>query len=197
MAQTDRATSLTLLDRARANEAGAWDRLVGLYAPLVGYWCDRAGVQPADADDVTQEVFQAAFRGLTTFRRDQPGDTFRGWLRGVTRNMIANHFRRVGRHPRGRGGSSAFAQLQEVADPLVDLPDEDDVAEVQRLNRRALDQIRDEFETRTWQMFWQIVVEDRAPAEVAASMNVSAAAVRKAKSRVLHRLKEEIGEVLA
>lgn len=46
-------------------------------------------------------------------------------------------------------------------------------------------------------MFWLTVVEDKAPDEVAAQMKVSPAAVRKAKSRVLHRLKEEMGEVIA
>ena len=40
----ERGTSLTLLGRARANEPGAWERLVHLYTPLVRYWCACAGV---------------------------------------------------------------------------------------------------------------------------------------------------------
>src|SRR5262249_56758664 len=33
------ATSRSLLERVRADEAAAWDRLVRLYAPLVFQWC--------------------------------------------------------------------------------------------------------------------------------------------------------------
>ena len=62
--------------------------------------------------------------------------------------------------------------------------------------RRGLELVRGEFEERTWQMFWLVVVEDRLPADVAAQLGVSPAAVRKAKSRVLHRLKEEVGDLI-
>ena len=44
------ATRRSLLDRARAREAAAWDRLVSLYAPLVLAWCRRA-VKLVDAVD--------------------------------------------------------------------------------------------------------------------------------------------------
>jgi RNA polymerase sigma-70 factor (ECF subfamily) len=73
---------------------------------LVRYWCDRAGLEPADSEDVTQEVFRAALTGLAGFHQDRPGDTFRGWLRGVTRHQIAQHFKRTGRQPRGRGAAA-------------------------------------------------------------------------------------------
>ncbi len=190
-----RGTSRTLLERVRANEPGAWDRLVRLYTPLVSYWCGLRGVHGADADDVTQEVFQAAFTGFENFRRDRPGDTFRGWLRGIARNLLALHFRRAGRHPAAPGGSEAFAKLHEIADPSADLLDEDPPAEVQGLFRRAMDLVRGEFEDRTWQMFWRTVVDDRPPADVAGEFGVSPAAVHKAKSRVLHRLKQEVGDL--
>ena len=190
------ATSLTLLDRARANEADAWTRLVTLYTPLVRYWCLAGGLQPTDVDDVVQEVCRAALSGLANFRRDRPGDTFRGWLRSITRTALALHFRRRARVPAGSGGSAAFARLQEVADPAPELPEDDPSDEIRGLHRRALELVRAEFEDRTWQMFWLTAVEDREPADVAARFGVTPVAVRKAKSRVLRRLREEIGDLL-
>lgn len=192
-----RGTSLTLLERVRANEADAWSRLVHLYAPMIRYWCLRGGLQETDADDVVQEVCRSAMAGLPEFRRDRPGDTFRGWLRVITRNTLALHFRRTGRHPSAPGGSEAFARLHELADSRIDLPDDDSPVELQGLYRRALELVRGEFEERTWQMFWLTVVEDRPPADVAAQFGVTAVAVRKAKSRVLRRLREEIGDVIS
>jgi RNA polymerase sigma-70 factor (ECF subfamily) len=188
-------TSLSLLARARANDADAWRRLSDLYRPLVLSWCGRGGVPAADAEDVAQEVFAAAAAGLAHFRRDRPGDTFRGWLRAVTRNQALLYFRRAKRNPGAKGGSDAWRDLQAVADPLADAP-EDDAAEVSALYRRALEQVRGEFEERTWRAFWLTVVEGRVTAALAAELGVTPAAVRQAKSRVLRRLKEEVGDVL-
>ena len=53
-----------------------------------------------------------------------------------------------------------------------------------------------EFEPRTWQAFWKIVVEEKAPADVAAELGMSKGAVYVAKSRVLKRLREEFAGLL-
>jgi RNA polymerase sigma-70 factor (ECF subfamily) len=192
-----RGTSPTLLERLRANEPDAWRAMVRLYTPLIGHWCARSGVYGADADDVLQEVFQAAATHLGSFRHDREGDTFRGWLRAITRNAVLAHFRRRGRQPQGSGGTDALRQLGAVADPAPDpLAEEDGVEEMDGLRRRALELVRVGFEERTWQMFWQTFVEGRSPVDVAAEMGVSPAAIRKAKSRVLHRLKEEFADLI-
>jgi RNA polymerase sigma-70 factor, ECF subfamily len=194
-----RRTSLTLLQRLRANEPDAWQTLVHLYTPLLYHWCARAGLQGADADDVRQEVFRAVAAHLGGFRRDRPGDSFRGWLRAVTRSMILLHFRKSGRQPQGSGGSDAFAQLQEVVDPTAAPPDDADTdaaTETDGLCCRALELVRGQFEERTWQMFWRTFVDERSPVDVAAELGATPAAVRKAKSRVLHRLKEEFADLI-
>jgi RNA polymerase sigma-70 factor (ECF subfamily) len=196
-----RTTSLTLLQRLRANEDDAWRVMVQLYTPLVVQWCARGGVRGADAEDVVQEVFHAAASHLEDFRRDRPGDSFRAWLRGITRNMVLQHFRKGARHPKARGGTDALLRLQEVegddAPGAADTADDANPAEeLDGLRRRALELVRGRFEERTWQAFWQTVVEGRSPVDIAADMGVTPAAVRMAKSRVLHRLKEEFGELI-
>src|SRR4051812_44215393 len=104
----ERNTSLTLLDGVRARDQEAWRRLVHLYTPLVAYWCRRGGVRGEDVDDVIQEVFAGVSAGIDAFRRDRPGDTFRGWLRGVTRNKLLDWHRRRGRQPaEAAGGTEA------------------------------------------------------------------------------------------
>src|SRR5262245_36645258 len=93
------ATSLTLLQRVQARQPDAWERLVDLYAPLVLHWCRRGGLHGDDADDVFQEVFRSLAEHIADFRRDRPGDSFRGWLRTITRNKLLDHFRRIKKHP--------------------------------------------------------------------------------------------------
>jgi RNA polymerase sigma-70 factor (ECF subfamily) len=191
----DQTTSLGLLQRARANDGDAWRRIVSLYGPLVRLWCGRAGLGPEDAEDVSQEVFASAAANLGGFHHDKPGDTFRGWLRVITRNAVLAHFRRCQGRARAEGGSDAWERLQEVADPLG-APEEEEAAEVGRLYRRAVEGVRGEFEERTWRAFWLTAIEGRSPAALVDELGMSAAAIRQARSRVLRRLKQEMGEIL-
>src|SRR5262249_38753825 len=128
-------------------------------------------------------------------RKEKEGDTFRGWLRVIAQNKMRDYFRRLGREPPGVGGTDAQRRLTQLAGP----PPPDDRAVDQEaetgLFSRALDQIRGEFEDRTWRAFWQTVGEDRAPKDVAPELAMSPGAVRVAKSRVLRRLREQLGDL--
>jgi len=195
--QPERSTSTSLMQRIRTNDPQSWQRLVELYRPLVFYWCGQWGCRRSDLDDVAQEVFLAVAGSLANFRRDRPGDTFRGWLRAVTRNILMSFFRRVGRQPQPAGGTDALIHLHaleqkaptEPAEAPPDAPDPP--VELKALRQRALELVRAEFEPRTWQMFWLSAVEGRPPVDIAAELGVGPATVRMAKSRVLRRLKEE------
>jgi RNA polymerase sigma-70 factor (ECF subfamily) len=189
----EQSTSRTLLERARDRDEDAWRSLVSLYTPLVTNWCANRGVRGADADDLVQQVFQAVARNLDAFRRDRPGDTFRGWLRIITRNKLLDHFRRQEHQPEAQGGSEAHRRLQQVAEQELPEDSEDDLSS---LYHRALELVRSEFEPRTWEAFWRVAVEREAPAAVAADLGVTPAAVRKAKSRVVLRLRQELGELI-
>jgi RNA polymerase sigma-70 factor, ECF subfamily len=189
----DKLTSLTLLERVRARDEEAWRRLLALYGPLVLRWCARSGVTGQDADDVQQEVFQAVAAGLEGFRREREADSFRGWLGGITRNKVLDHFRRRQKHPEAQGGTEAQLQLGQLAEQEQV---EDDPADLSDLYHRALQLVRNDFEPRTWEAFWRAAVEGQRPDLIAADLGVTPAAVRKAKSRVLHRLREELGELL-
>src|SRR5262245_22457555 len=112
-------TSLTLLQRMRDGDDAAWQTMVRIYSPLVAHWCRRSSIPAGDVDDALQAVFRVASTNLERFRRDRPGDTFRGWLRGITRNIVLEQVRRSGRQPRAAGGTEALLRLQDApeADP--------------------------------------------------------------------------------
>ena len=189
------ATPQSLLERARANDAQAWEQLVQLYRPLVLFWCRHGRLNNLDAEDLSQDVFAAVARSLKQFRCDRPGDTFRGWLRVVTRNQILLHFRRNADEPQAAGGSDAHLRLQGIADPLAGCEAEEQV-EFSRLCRHVMQQVRSEFEEKTWHAFWLTVVEGRSPAALTQELGMSAASIRQAKSRILRRLKQEVGDLL-
>ncbi|HZW34895.1 MAG TPA: sigma-70 family RNA polymerase sigma factor [Isosphaeraceae bacterium] len=193
--QSSTATSRSLLDRLKAGDPEAWDRLVVLYAPLVYRWCRRWDLRDQDIADILQDVFQAVATHIAAFRKEQAGDTFRGWLRTIAHSKVQDHFRRTGREPGGVGGTDAQIRLASLpAARAVDDDDPHDATAERLLLSRGLDLIRDEFEDRTWKAFWSTAVEGRDTKDVALELGMTPGAVRVAKSRVLHRLRAELGE---
>jgi RNA polymerase sigma-70 factor (ECF subfamily) len=66
----------------------------------------------------------------------------------------------------------------------------------QHLVRKALEVMRAEFESKTWQACWEHVVSEKTAAEVGRELGMSEAAVYVAKSRVLRRLRQELDGLL-
>jgi RNA polymerase sigma-70 factor (ECF subfamily) len=185
-------TSLSLLQRARVRDQLAWARLVSLYQPLVLHWCRRGGAADPEAHDVAQEVFLAAATALPTFERQRDG-SFRAWLRAIARHKLLDLYRRRDRQPTSAaGGTEALQRIHDLPDPT---PDEE-TAEIGALYRRALDLVRPEFENRTWDAFWRSAVDRHDTAVIASELKMTPVAVRIAKSRVLSRLREEVGELI-
>jgi RNA polymerase sigma-70 factor (ECF subfamily) len=187
------STSRSLIRRAAANDPAAWQRLSHIYGPLVYQWCRHCGLQPDDAADIVQEVFRSLARSLDSFRREQPGDSFRAWLWTITRNKLRDHHRNRQRQPLAAGGSTAHEQLQQLPDLA---PEDSDAGHRQQvrseLAQRALGLMQQDFEERTWQAFWKTAVEQQSAAQAAAELGLSVASIYMAKSRVLRRLREEL-----
>lgn len=185
-------TSLTLLEKVRSQHPESWDRLVELYGPLVYHWCSRANLATEDASDVFQEVFQAVAAHINRFQKDHEQGSFRGWLRTIASNKIRDHFRKQAKQAVAQGGTDAQMHLQDLPDPLVDVNESEEETVLQQSLRDALEWVRGDFQPGTWQAFWESQIEGRETLEIAEKLNMTPAAVRKAKYRVLRRLREEL-----
>lgn len=153
-------TSSSLLARVKAQDQAAWQRLVDLYLPLIYRWCRQLGLQQADAADVGQDVLATVARKIVDFHRDQPGDTFRGWLRIITRNKVRDFFRKRHREAAGQGGSDAHQRLMAVAEPEPETQSAEAAGEEEsQLYRQALELLKSEFEENTWRAFWRVAIE--------------------------------------
>ena len=192
-------TSTTLLRQAQANNQGAWEQLVELYSRRMYRWCRRAGLQPADAGNVVQEALQSVARKLGDFRRDRPGDTFRGWLRRITDNKMRDHFRRQGRSlDAATGGTDGQQQIANFADqhtndqPTWDTALVDPVSVRTEEYHKKIKQIRSEVSERDWKFFWRVVVDGQSAAEVGREFGVTANTVRLVKMRLLRKLRSRL-----
>lgn len=189
------SSGLSLAIRLREDSTDAWRELVELYGPLVESWSAKAGLVPTAREDVAQEVFLSVHRSIGRFDPTIPGATFRGWLWRITRNAVLKSLARC--EPHAIGGSTANAGLAEIADPWPDATECEpptDPSETTLLLQRAIAQIKPRIEPQTWQAFWHTVVLGKSTAEVADWLGMTCPAVRKAKSRTLHRLRQHLGD---
>ncbi len=187
-------TSSRLLERLGKKDPDAWRQLVRLYGPVVRYWIRRAGLNRTDLADVFQDVFLAISRNIAEFHR-QPGQAkFRAWLKTITHSKVNDHFRRNGKQPVAFGGTTAMQQFDEMEGQTLEIHADDDEAlaasEDSFLTQRTLSMVKSEFRERTWLSFYRCAVDGRTSQEVADELGISAVAVRKAKSRVLGRLRD-------
>jgi RNA polymerase sigma-70 factor (ECF subfamily) len=195
------STSRSLLMQLKDGQPAAWERLASLYAPLVYHWCRRMRLPEQDMPDVFQQVFQAVASHIQGFHKDRPGDGFRHWLRAITRNKVRDHFRREARQAHAAGGTDAQIYFSQLASPSADSEADEErdageeAREIRQLLQSALEQIRGQVHPQTWQAFWKVVVEGKTPEEVGQELAMRPGTVRVAKSRVLSRLRSELGEL--
>jgi len=185
-----------LLDRLKAArpDASDWDRLQGIYLPLIERWLGRVPGLGDESADVAQEVLVVVFREVPRFDRQREG-SFRAWLRQVTVNKIRNHRRKRHRRPT-IGLDPADGFLERLSDPNDDLAREWDRDHDRHVVEKVLAVVQPHFNPTTWAAFQRFGVDGVPARRVAEELGLSENAVILAKSRVLKRLREEAGDLL-
>lgn len=191
------ATRASLISRAKHHDSVAWSELVDLYGPLIAHWCIRCGMTSQQAADGVQEVFAAVAKSLADYVAQKKQGAFRSWLWTITANKVKDHYRRNKDQAVATGGSTALGNLEQFAAIDHDIPDAEptDDQQLSELVLRGLDQVRAEFEPRTWEIFQRAVVDQIATAIVAKEFEISSAAVRQVRSRILRRLRQQLGDL--
>jgi RNA polymerase sigma-70 factor (ECF subfamily) len=189
-------TSFSLLDRLKAAtpEASDWNRLQGIYLPLVERWLSRVPGLGDESADLAQEVLVVVFREIPRFERRREG-SFRAWLRQVTVNKILNYRRQRQRRPTV-GLDPADGFLERLSDPNGDLAREWDRDHDKHVVEKLLAIVRSDFTPTTWEAFRRFGLDGVPAVRVAEELGLSENAIILAKSRVLKRLREEAGDLL-
>jgi RNA polymerase sigma-70 factor (ECF subfamily) len=117
------AAVAVLVARAKRGDVEAFTELYRRFVDRIFDYTARRLSSRQAAEDVTQEVFYRAFRGIAGCRDE---DAFAGWLFAIARFVIADIH---------RGKQYATASLAEVADPTDPEPSPED--QVLRAERRA------------------------------------------------------------
>jgi len=189
-------TSVSLLDRLKAArpDASDWNRLQGIYLPLISRWLGRVPGLGVEADDLAQEVFVVVIREIPRFQRQREG-SFRAWIRQVTVNKVRSYRRKRHRRPASSVDPTDLF-LDRLADPHGDLAREWDMDHDREVFQKLLSIVQPDFSPTTWGAFRRFALDGLAAAKVANEMGLSVNAVLQAKSRILKRLREEAGDLL-
>jgi RNA polymerase sigma-70 factor (ECF subfamily) len=74
-------------------DSGAWAQLVRIHHRRVYGLCYRFTGNPADAEDLTQDVFLKIYSNLASF--DLTRGSLQVWITTMTRNLLVDNFRRT------------------------------------------------------------------------------------------------------
>ncbi len=173
-----------------AQDVAAWEELVELYGPLLFRLALRQGLQPADADDLVQEVFTAVARSVSQWLERPDRGKFRAWLARIARNTAVNLLTRRTTQPLAAGGDAAASVLAELAAREAELSQTFELEYRREVFIWAADLVRKSVAETTWQSFYLTHVEGLAIADAAAQLGVSVGTVYVARSRVMSRLQE-------
>jgi RNA polymerase sigma-70 factor (ECF subfamily) len=176
-----------LVAAARSGGGWAFGRLWEELAPSVAAYLRGRGVR--DADDVTSDVFLAAFRGIGGFRGD--GVAFRSWLFTIAHHKGVDAHRR----PASREvlvdavGAGAGRGLD-----LVRARSAEDVAMEQIAGDRAVRQLATLTDDQRAVLLLRVVA-DLSLAETAEVLGKPVGAVKALQHRAIARLRADLGAV--
>lgn len=189
-------TRQTLLARLHdPNDQQAWEEFVHVYGPLIFRVARRRGLQPADADDITQKVLVAIAQAACDWEQGNTAGRLRGWLSRVTTNAALNLLARDVKH---RG--SADSRVQMLLEQTPDNPELTQVWNEERqkeLFRFAAKKVRPKFTAENWSCFWRTAVQNETVESVSQELGKSVGAIYVAKSRVMAHIRKVVEQVEA
>jgi RNA polymerase sigma factor (sigma-70 family) len=188
-------TRESLLARLRdLDDQDSWGEFYDLYWRLIHNVACRAGLQPAEAQEVIQETMITAARKLPGFTYDPAKDRFKGWLLHIVRYRIADQFRRR-LAAAGGGGARVETPESSTADTSLDWQAIWDSEWAAHLWRAALLRLKREVPPEHYEIFHLHVIKEQAASAVARALGVGVAQVYLVKHRLGRRVQAILAEL--
>lgn len=184
-------TRLTLIEKIKDSaDAEAWAEFAAIYNPLIFEICRRKGLQHADATDIAQDVLSQVASAIGSYRHDQSGATFRGWLYCITRNVTVDFFRRRSKDPLAT--ASALPNWEQIRVPTAEESREFQLEFRKRMFAVVAGSVQSQVAGKTWSVFWKTEVEGNEIETAAEALGMTIGAAYVARSRVMAKLRNEV-----
>ena len=171
----------TLVDRAVGGNTEAFGRLYDIYADRIYRHIYYRTSNIKDAQDLTQEVFIKAWKGLPKYRRTKT--PFLGWLFTISHNRIIDYYRTKKDH--------AYLDNEIIIEDSRKGPEElVELQFTQQEIRRVILQLPAEQQ----QVIFMSFIEGFTYKEIATTLNKSEGNIRVIIHRALKKMREILGK---
>lgn len=167
--------------QAQAGSLADFEELVRRYEVRIHRFVAGRCPDDRDAQEVTQDVFVAAYRALGRFEARR---SFATWLFTIARRKCIDHYRAV--RPEDAG---VISERADENDPAVLLVRREAESDIWRLARRVLTPVQ-------FDVLWLRYAEDMDVAEVAQVMNRTRTHIKVLLFRARLRLESELGRLV-
>lgn len=179
------ASEKSLLERAVQGDVEAFSELVRMHYPAIRVYLGAHVHDQGALDDLAQDVFLRAFRGLPTLRH---AVAFRGWLIGIARNRALEHLRELVR--RDAIGRDRFQEmLAEAQVAFLEAENQDDDGRI-GIELAALKQCLGSLPSASARLVEEHYLKGRSIVSLAAESRRSAGSVRMALLRLREALRD-------
>lgn len=179
-----------LLRLRRHSDADAWRTFDAIYRPMLRRFARTRGLNEEDAEDVVQHCMVALLDHLSGFCYDPAKGRFKGWLRTLVNNRIRDLLRQRRESP------AAASALEALPD---DGPSPEAAFEqiwMEEHLTHCFREISGEVEERTFQAFWQVVMEQKPVDEVSAALGMQTNNIYTIKWRLTERIAARMRELV-
>lgn len=177
------STHSSFLNRIRSGDETAWFEFHEKYVRMIRYIGVQRGLTPAECDDLMIEVMVTFWKKMEQFVYDPEHGKFRSYL-GTIASLLSLKILRDHR--------------QDTAPLPADYPAEVDTAEMEEWRayfwEKALEELRENVDTVTYQAFHMLFVQGRSVEEVSAVTRKSPNTLYGIRHRCIRKLKSIIAE---
>lgn len=181
-------TRQTIIERIRSGEEVAWEDFVNSYRNLIYLRGDDRGLFEYEKADLVQDVMLSLFKNEVILKFDKAKGRFRDYLKKIIDRRAFDILRKrkdkeSSLQSMAEGGALFESSEYEQAEKNWE-------CEWQRhLLQQALDQVKSQVNSTTYEAVIMLLVESIEPEQVADILGLSLESVYVAKHRVLKRLK--------
>ena len=179
----------TLIARSKQGDRDAFNQLVTRYSTQVYNFACRMTNNVEDANDIYQEAFIHAFRGIKSFRSDS---AFSTWLYRIVRNVFLDEQKRRRSRP--------YISLEEsietddgsiVRDVEDDAPLPEDVVQLNE-RRRAVQRAIGQLPVRQREILYLYDLQGHSYEEIAAILSINVGTVKSRLNRARKSLRDRL-----
>ncbi len=175
------AADLELADAVRLRDRKAIAEFVRCYADSIyGYIAARLSPNRADADDLTQDVFLAAWRGIGGYNGGSP---LRAWLLGIARHKVEDYYR-------ARLRVADFEEAGEIASADIEIGAALDGERLRNRTIATLARLREEYRILLQWRYW----EQKPTSDIARELGRTDKSVERMLARAREQFRKEWGQ---